>query len=531
MRASSGIPGAFAPFELEGRLLVDGAVSRNLPAQDALRLGADVVICSDVSDPLTAADELGTLVDVLDQVITLSMRRSMAEQREMCDVLIRPDVLGLGGFAFDEYDEWIARGVSAARMRVRELTDIALDQGDPPPRASEPGTIADSVPIVRVTVQGAERAQTVRLVLDELALLPGEHVTADEVAEGLRDIDATGLFGIVRYRLEQVADGYMLIVHVQERPKDRLGVGLRYDDERRAALLFTTTLHNLVRYGSVTRLDLRIGEETRARAAYLRRHGITGRFEGGTSVAWSQSELPRPESLTDPVAGIDLFTLESFLGLVGERTTFFGLEVAAEWATSGHPDVPDVLLGGASAVFDHESLDRVDFPTLGTDASVKFEVGISDVVTSGSYSVFTADTRLYAPVLPRVVVDLGGFIGFARGDDLPLHRRFFLGGTHQSAVFARTQPTFRGLDSRELEGSVAQVGRAGIRLDGPRGLHLRFGAAVGGVAEEWRLPVRDRVRSWSVQLGSESLVGPVVLEWSRANDRSGRLSIGVGRAF
>ncbi|NIT88253.1 MAG: hypothetical protein GWN82_15490, partial [Gemmatimonadetes bacterium] len=80
-------------------------------------------------------------------------------------------------------------------------------------------------------------------------------------------IEATGLFGHVRYRLDRAEGGVLLVVRVQERPQDRLGVGLRFDDERRAALLFTTTLHNLVRYGSVTRFDLRVGEEIRARVA------------------------------------------------------------------------------------------------------------------------------------------------------------------------------------------------------------------------------------------------------------------------
>jgi len=47
---------------------VDGALSRNLPASDARDLGADIVICSDVTEPLDSADELRSMVDVLSQL-------------------------------------------------------------------------------------------------------------------------------------------------------------------------------------------------------------------------------------------------------------------------------------------------------------------------------------------------------------------------------------------------------------------------------------------------------------------------------
>ena len=208
-----------------------------------------------------------------------------------------------------------------------------------------------------------------------------------------------------------------------------------------------------------------------------------------------------------------------------------GLEATGEWATSDHPDVPDVLLAAVSAVVDHESLDRIDYPRSGLDATVRWELGQSDLEAGSRYSLFTAQGRLYTPLGPWATVDIGGFLGSGGGSGLPLHRRFYLGGTHPSAVFDRTQATFHGLSSRELQGSVAQVVRAGLRLDAPENVHLRFGAEIGGVADQWRLPIADRVTGWSVALGYASLVGPVTLEWSTATARSDRWSIGVGRRF
>ena len=64
IQASMAIPSVFAPVEIDSLLLIDGGVARNLPAEDTRALGADILICSDVSKPLAPADSLTTLLSV-----------------------------------------------------------------------------------------------------------------------------------------------------------------------------------------------------------------------------------------------------------------------------------------------------------------------------------------------------------------------------------------------------------------------------------------------------------------------------------
>ena len=51
MRASMSVPGAMAPVEIDGRLLVDGGIANNLPIDEARKLCADVVIAVNISTP------------------------------------------------------------------------------------------------------------------------------------------------------------------------------------------------------------------------------------------------------------------------------------------------------------------------------------------------------------------------------------------------------------------------------------------------------------------------------------------------
>jgi NTE family protein len=511
VRASSGVPGALEPFELGGRVLVDGAYSRNLPATDARELGADVVICSDVSNPIESADELESLVDVLGQLTALSRRESTQEQRDACDVLIQPDVDNLSSLTFDRYPEWIERGRTASVQHEAELRALAGPAHGRP--AAEPPVaplLGDSVRIESIEIEGTDRAQVVDLVRRELELEPGDYVGRDGLETALGYLVATDLFGLVRYRLDGTADAAHLTVSVQERPRNRLGMGLRYDDDRRAAILFTATVHNLVGYGSTARLDLRVGEETQIRARLNRRRRVTGTLGVGVAAGWSQAPLELPAS-------------------EGGRTSL-GWEATAQ-RTEAPASAADVGLVSLAAVLDHETLDRVDFPQTGADVTGRFEWGATDVAPGERFTVAALDARYYIPVLPRLTVDIGAFLGDARGADLPLHRRFYLGGAHRSTVFRMTQPLFQGLRGQAQSGRAVQVGRFGVRWEVRSGTFLRAGVDVGAVRDAWTFPFERPMTGWALSAGGETLIGPVEVEvskvWGSAHDP--RVSVSVGR--
>ena len=51
-------PGAFPPIELDGRILIDGGIVRNLPVDIVREMGADIIICVDVGKPLLTREKL-----------------------------------------------------------------------------------------------------------------------------------------------------------------------------------------------------------------------------------------------------------------------------------------------------------------------------------------------------------------------------------------------------------------------------------------------------------------------------------------
>lgn len=533
MRASSGIPAVVEPLELGGRLLVDGALGRNLPAVDARDLGADFVVCSDVSEPLESAADIASLLDVFSQVTALGMLAATNEQRELCDVLIRPDVNGISPFSFAEVSDWMTRGDSAVAQHEGRLRALAAEEPSRGVPTRPDDFLGDSVRVAAIVIQGTDEPDVTRLVRDELNLEVGDYVDRTGMRSRLGDLDATGLFRLVRYRLDRpgTGPGANLVVTVEERARDRLRVGLRYDDEYRAALLFSATLHNHLLYGSVTRFDLRVGEETRFGATLTRRRGVTGKLGVGLSAHWSQGELELPPALGGR-EGLELATAVLSFGLAATRGTALTLEATAE-RTAYPENVPDIALISGSAVLDHETLDRIDFPRSGADVRGRVEVGVTDVLDGGRFTSAVVDARYYLPLHGRLTADLGAWVGYQHGDDLPLHRRFYLGGAHASAVFGQVHGLFQGLGEQEHSGSAAQVARLGLRWQVTGSGYLRAGVDVGGVRDAWHFPIEVPMTGWALTAGAATVVGPVELElskvWGERHDA--RLSVSVGRAF
>ena len=292
IRASMGLPGLLEPFRIGERVLVDGGVARNLPAQDARALGADFVICSDVSDPLDRADQMESLLDVLMQTVSFRMQTSILEERRLCDILLRPDIDGLSSRSFDRSGDWIARGEAAAEVRSEELWALLGTAASAPSVVNgSAGLLGDSVTVDRVRIVSIGDEGVASLVHEVLGIQPGALLTAERMDAAVGDLYATDLFQSVSYHVDETAGGMVLSVEVSPRTSDRVGLGFRYDDVMRSSILLAATLHNRFGYGSTLRLDTRLGEETQLRATFFGGRGGTRRLTLGGRLSWTRGPL------------------------------------------------------------------------------------------------------------------------------------------------------------------------------------------------------------------------------------------------
>src|SRR4029079_1561538 len=71
MRGSMSIPGLFATLDLDGRMLGDGGLVKNLPVDIVKAMGAEVVIAINIGTPLMTREQLSSLFGVAEQSINI----------------------------------------------------------------------------------------------------------------------------------------------------------------------------------------------------------------------------------------------------------------------------------------------------------------------------------------------------------------------------------------------------------------------------------------------------------------------------
>lgn len=127
VRASTAIPGVFKPVAVDGRLLVDGVVVNNVPANVARAMGADLVIAVDVTEYGFTAGPPKFMTDAMMRAFDITARQTISSSLEWADIVIRPQVSGLNGFSTKHAPEFARRGYLAAREAVAGIM-VKLDE-------------------------------------------------------------------------------------------------------------------------------------------------------------------------------------------------------------------------------------------------------------------------------------------------------------------------------------------------------------------------------------------------------------------
>jgi NTE family protein len=120
VRASSAIPGIFEPVAHLGKILVDGGVIDNIPIDVAREKGADVVIAVDISHDV-GNTEIRNVLDVLLQSTNIMFAENVKHRKQGADVLVTPDVRGVGMLDFGQKKRCMQAGMEAARRAVPQI--------------------------------------------------------------------------------------------------------------------------------------------------------------------------------------------------------------------------------------------------------------------------------------------------------------------------------------------------------------------------------------------------------------------------
>ncbi len=216
MRASMALPGVFSPVEIDGKVLSDGGITRNLPVDIARKLCADVVIAVWMSTPPPTAADLSSSLSLvtrsLDVMITANERAQIASLGPG-DIGIEVPMGDIGSGSFERVPEAIELGRKAAEARRADLARFSVSDDAYQAWLKKVGkTEVDKPVLADVRIVGLQRVNVdyVRAELQDVA--PGKAVSADDIAAAIERIYALGDFERVDYDVTGPPEARVLVI-------------------------------------------------------------------------------------------------------------------------------------------------------------------------------------------------------------------------------------------------------------------------------------------------------------------------------
>jgi len=517
MRASMSVPGAVAPAEYQGKLLVDGGLTDNLPVDVARSMGADIIIAVNLGTPLMKRDELTSLIGVTGQMLNIlteqNVRVSLASLRPN-DILILPELGDFSAGDFDHLPKAIPIGEAAARREATRLAALAL----PPEQYARLRTAQKALPppdlrpVDEIRFAPMERVNPA-FAAATMETRPGEPITQATLDRDMRRLFGTGDFEHVNYRLLEEPGKRVLSVDAIEKSYGpnylRFGLGLSTDFRGDAyfnllASYRRTWLNSL---GAEWRNDVQVGQTS----------SLLSEFYQPLDTRQLFFVAPRIELERRPV---NIFNGDTRFAQYDLRRSDFGFDVGSQFTKYGEARA-GVVIGEQNATLSTgpaflspgpghiqrraitgrlmvDQLDNINFPRSGYGGSLNIYasqggMGATDTYTKGDISgtwahsignntlslAFKAGSNIGGPQLPNYdLFQWGGFLqqsGYSTGQ--------LIGGNLQ---FARLVYYNKLIHQTFFDGAYAgfslEAGRVGAPLvpGSPTGL-LKSAAAFFGI--------------------------------------------------
>ena len=287
MRASMAIPGLFSPVAIGDKLLVDGGLVNNFPADVLKDMGADIIIGVEVTSnkDVTIAD-LQSLPQLFARLVTNSTSAKRVENRSKCTVHIIPDISGFGMLSFtpEAIDTLVNRGYKSANgfhdqlLAIKQAVDASA--GHPvsktlrAPRAKN--LKQESVLLRSITINNVSPRDS-RWLTRKGKLIDGNKYSQDDLEQAMKVFRGTGSFDEITYQVKesdsshwnhQLSDAYDLTINMTPAKPNVFGLGVRYDTEEGAALLLNIGLNEKRFNGSKLNFTTKLSYNPRINLTY-----------------------------------------------------------------------------------------------------------------------------------------------------------------------------------------------------------------------------------------------------------------------
>ena len=243
MRASMAIPAAFSPVRIDNKVLVDGGLRNNYPADLAREMGADIIIGVTVQGAPKVAEDLGGTMSILSQIIDVNCKNKLDENLAITDLHMQVDTKGYGSASFSHaaIDTLIRRGEEEAMRHWDEIIAlkqrIGIDDSFRPTilHPLRPQVMTEKQHVIGYTFENMT-PQAEKFIRNKFNLHKTDSIDADLEQQITTSMRVDLFYQTAECRLVPEGDGVRVVLSAGNRKSVQLHAGVRYDMEEYAAV-------------------------------------------------------------------------------------------------------------------------------------------------------------------------------------------------------------------------------------------------------------------------------------------------------
>ncbi|WP_409770752.1 patatin-like phospholipase family protein [Thermaurantimonas sp.] len=537
LRATTAFPSIFSPYEVDGRLYVDGGVMDNLPINLLKKRGVKYIIASDVQNAAYTKEELNSINKILEQAATFASIRAYQDYICEAQLLFQPKVPEAGLLSFELMDRVIQEGRNVALKHWDTLVALAKKFPRTVPYLKE--LPPDEVVISNIKVTGSSDVNE-NYISAKLGFRKNSALSFNKIHDLIDQIYGRKNHEIIKYDLFPITDtSYALNMYFKSfKYNQYLRLGLHFDSDFGSAFLFSYYNKNLIFRNSFLNVDLVLGDNPRGNFTYfidrgvIPMLGIRGRFNTFRSALWSNERPVNFINYTDLSSDVFIQSIltKSISITGGIQTEFFNLIPT---------QLDNPLIRNNLTYFNYfgqlhfDNLDQLFKPQRGARIEViarvlsrteRYQVFIKPTtVLSGNYMQALGYGRVGMNLTFQSTISLGTYQFFPY--------RTFLGGLGNN--YFQHIHKFAGYRFLELSGRQSAVLRGEFFLRTFPNQYFTFTYNVGKIGEEVpELITNEVIDGYAVTYSINTLLGPI--EFSlMGNSNSSRILayISVGYWF
>lgn len=541
LRASMAVPGVFTPVSIDGRLLVDGGITNNLPVDVVRQMGAEIVIAVDISSPLLQMEGTVSVITIAEQLTNILVRRTTDEQIAALhenDVLIVPELGNYSSGNFTDSPSIIVKGELAAQAISPELTSLAVTRPELPDNkdlAITPQIAAPVISYIRVENDSKIENEMLQNMLHQQI---GQPLDVPTLEKDIGRIYGLETFDSVQYELEEKGSETGLVLKAVKQPWGpnylQFGLSLSSDfaDYNRFSIRFGYTKMPVNSLNGEWRTLFSLGEEPGIETDLYQPLAIGSPWfiDPSAFARTSKFNVIDDGNIT---AQTNVFRIGAALAIgrefssLGEIRAGLRRYVGDTDVVVGDPEIPDQDISGGEIFLNarYDSLDDIFFPLHGWKAKFgltgsRTELGADTDFDQAVLDVFTAQT------FGKHTLHLSGRIMTTYNGQPPIYNYFRVGGLF----------SLPGYSENELAAENAVLFNAGYMhafkpiLSMPTyiGINMLYGDLFENNDD---IDISDMKLAGAVYLGMKSVVGPLYIGYGLAEGGSQRVYFNIGGLY